>query len=131
MNLKFKNTWIFIGLLQVLLVIYLCLRPTPNITPLIAHLDKLFHFSAYLLLTFFQLQIYEIKYSRTIFMTLLIQGILIEILQFFTGYRSFEFWDIFANASGSLYAILFCAGFNLRPLERIEKLALKNTFNLS
>jgi len=110
MNLKFKNYWVIFGLIQVILAFCLCLCPIANTPVRIPHLDKLFHFFAYLLLTFYQIQIHGVRKSKLIFMFFCIQGILIEILQLFTGYRSFEWWDMAANASGSLYAIYFCYG---------------------
>jgi VanZ family protein len=126
MNLKFKNIWNLIGLIQVLLAFYLCLRETADMTSTIPHLDKLFHFSAYALLTFYQIQVHGVKNSSKIFIVFMIQGILIEVLQLMTGYRSFELLDIVANGSGSIYAIFLCKGFDPRLLNRIEKLTLKN-----
>lgn len=129
MNLKFKNLWMGIGLIQVLMAFYLCLRPMPETIQTIPHLDKLYHFSAYALLTWYQIQIFGTHNKKSllfIFIIFMIQGFLIEILQFMTGYRSFELWDMAANASGSLYAILFCKGFDFKILLRVEKLALKN-----
>jgi VanZ family protein len=129
MNLKFKNLWMGIGLIQILIAFYLCLRPMPETVQTIQHLDKLYHFTAYALLTWYQIQIFGTQKSKTllfIFIIFMTQGLLIEILQFLTGYRSFELLDMVANASGSLYAILFCLGFNLKILNRIEKLTLKN-----
>ena len=131
MNLKFKNLWLFIGIIQIGLTFYLCLRPTPQVIPRIEHLDKLFHFSAYLLLAGYQFNLLGIHKAKFILIYLMMQGMIIEILQFFTGYRSFEWLDMMANGAGATYAYFFCLGFNTRILNWIEKMTLKNKINIS
>lgn len=131
MNLKFKNLWVTLGVIQIILSFYFCLRPVPPVAPKIEHLDKLLHFSAYALLGAYQLSFFRLKKFPAVFIFLMAQGILIEILQFFTGYRSFEWSDMLANGLGVLYSYYFLKGFDLDLLNGIEKMALKNQMNLS
>lgn len=61
--------------------------------------DKITHFLMYFLLSFFL----QKEYSRNdkTFIFAVSYGILMEIIQFFIPYRSFEFFDILANSLGA------------------------------
>ncbi len=131
MNLKFKKTWLFIGVIQILVTFYLCLRQTIASGQEVEHLDKLFHFSTYLLLTFYQVNIHGPKQKYKIFLFFMLLGSLIEVLQFFTGYRSFDLYDILANSLGSAYAIIFSIAFQINILAWLEKLPLKHKANIT
>jgi VanZ family protein len=50
-RLRFRRFWILLGVLLVLATLYVCLRPASGDPPAFAHVDKLQHFAAYLLLT--------------------------------------------------------------------------------
>jgi VanZ family protein len=115
------HLWLAIAWFGVALLIYLSLmKATTTIN--VAHADKVGHFAAYALLTFWFMQLYEGPRARlTIAGSMLALGVVIEILQYWTGYRSMEAADAAADAVG--IAIGWLAGpprtFNI--LERIEK----------
>jgi len=106
-RLRFPNFWLGIGFLLVALVIALSLMPHP---PNVGHFrgnDKLGHFAAYVAMTFWFGQIYTRNRARwTIALSFVILGISLEYLQLLSGYRTFEYADMGANAAGVLCALL-------------------------
>jgi VanZ family protein len=82
-----------------LLLIYLSLRPIPpEIGNLFNYQDKLMHLTAYSILsTLYQLSLPKRYLAITLAVLL---GVLLEIAQSFTTYRSFELLDIVANTLG-------------------------------
>ena len=108
-ELKLQKIWLLIGLCYIVAIFYLCLRKTAPSIPVIPHLDKVLHFSAYYcLMSYFSLLLKASSYKK-IFVLFVFMGILIELLQLMTGYRSFELLDILANTAG-LVAGLFTFG---------------------
>ena len=79
--------------------------------------DKIFHFLAYFVLAFlwFEAFIYNFSFNKrkaivyaSIFSVLF--GIVIEVLQYLlTTYRSLDIYDVFANTSGVLLAVVIIA----------------------
>lgn len=100
-ELKGKWIWVSLGIAADLFVIFFCLTPRP---PQVEFhqlpLDKIFHFSVYLGLMFWFIQIFRSPQHKKIFHVLFFQGILIEIIQGLSGLRSFELLDIVANTLG-------------------------------
>lgn len=94
--------WLFaIGMLMTTVVVVLCLLPLPSSGPaLIVGLDKLQHFIAYLVLSFYFCQVLKKEFFLYMVGLLLILGGVVEVLQSFTGYRFFDLWDIAANSFG-------------------------------
>jgi len=63
--------------------------------------DKIFHVLAYSVLYFILIQAYQNQFSLWFLaVSLLVFGLLVEVLQFFTGYRQAEVWDFAANSLG-------------------------------
>ena len=84
----------------VLLVIYLSLTPAPVTLP-IREGDKLSHAFAYLVLMSWFANLYPGVSVRAGFATGFIAlGVLLEFVQLWTGYRSFELTDMTAGALG-------------------------------
>ena len=75
--------------------------------------DKLQHFGAFLILSFFLMLLFshkaiDFKYPYLLAIVLAIAyGILIEIIQYGIPYRSFSFLDMLADTIGSLAIILY------------------------
>ena len=69
--------------------------------------DKLFHFSCFLYLTIITWLSRIINKELWLYVIVLAYGILIEIVQMYIPYRSFEFLDIFADFVGILAGSLF------------------------
>jgi VanZ family protein len=63
--------------------------------------DKLSHFAAYGLLMFVFCQIYDQRRTRLVYAAGFIgMGVALEFLQGMTGYRTFDVFDMLANAVG-------------------------------
>ena len=69
--------------------------------------DKLLHFFCYLYLTIISWLSRIIYKELWLYVIVLAYGILIEIIQIYIPYRSFEFLDIFADFLGILAGIFF------------------------
>ncbi len=104
MNLKYRKTWISIGFLYSLFIIYLCLRPSSGALPLFENIDKLYHFSAHFFLTWWLAGIFSNRTKIVLYSVLL--GTVIEYLQKMSGYRSAEFSDAIANLAGAVFGVM-------------------------
>ena len=92
--------WLVLGWLLVLLVIYLSLTPTPVTLP-IREGDKLSHALAYFVLMSWFANLYPGVSVRMRFAAGFIGlGVILEFVQLWTGYRSFEVTDMAAGAFG-------------------------------
>ena len=80
--------------------------------------DKFIHFSAYLLLSLLIFRASLTLTKASLFIGLILLGILIEALQYTSGLRNFEYMDIIANALGVLVGFL---------IFKVNKKALKIT----
>ncbi len=93
----------FLGVIAVAVVVTACLIPIDQLPlPSFYGLDKIEHFLTYLVLSFYFCQlIVQRWYFHSTFLLVML-GVLIEVLQSFTGYRMFDFWDIVANSLGAI-----------------------------
>lgn len=93
-----KWRWLFISCLT--LVIIVSLMPV-NGTGWLPGQDKLMHTITFAALFLIGSQAFpRSKFGWQLFLGLLAYGVLIELLQRTTGYRSMEAWDVVANLSG-------------------------------
>lgn len=100
---KLRWSWLAVGLVWVAAVFYLSLTPYPPQPVTFWQADKLEHALAYGLLMLWFCQIYRQRRPRMLLALLLVaMGIAIEYLQGETGYRTFEYADMLANATGVL-----------------------------
>lgn len=98
---KLRWSWLALGLVWVATVFYLSLTPHPPQPVTFWQADKLEHALAYCLLMLWFCQVYRQLSSRMLLALLLVvMGIAIEYLQRETGYRTFEYPDMLANAAG-------------------------------
>jgi len=97
--LRLRILWLVIGWAMVVTVILLSLIPLE--TDLSEGKDKWSHFVAYGVLMFW----FSLLYNRQIrwAATFIAMGVVIEVLQSFTGYRSFEYADMAADTVGVLF----------------------------
>ncbi len=125
-RLRFPSLWLALGFLLVSLVIVLSLMPhPPHMAQLRGH-DKLGHFAAYVALTFWFGQIYARARIRwAIALAFVVLGISLEYLQLLSGYRTFEFADMGANAAGVLCALLLVQTPVSRCLAAVERSVLR------
>jgi VanZ family protein len=99
-QLRWTALWLAIAWLLVAAVIVLSLVRL-GARPPTAHSDKFGHILAYTMLMFWFGQIYSQARTRLfIAVALALMGVALEIAQGFTGYRSFEYADMGANATG-------------------------------
>ena len=99
-SLQRARLWITVAWLLVGAIVYLSLMPAPPNVEL-TDADKLAHLLAYGVVTLWFVQIYESVRSRIVIAAgLVLLGIVVEILQGYTGYRSLELADMAANATG-------------------------------
>ena len=92
----------FLGVIAVAVVVAVCLMPIEQLPlPSFYGVDKIEHFLTYLVLSFYFCQLLVRRWYFYSAFLLVMLGILIEVLQSFTGYRMFDFWDIVANSFGA------------------------------
>jgi len=90
--------------LLLLITFSVCLIPTSGHSG-IPHLDKVIHFSNYFALSFLAIKSYsKLPFYSMLFPLLFLFGAIIEVLQSFTGYRTFSLLDMAANGTGLLLA---------------------------
>ena len=98
--LRWLRLWLTTGWVLIAAVVYLSLAPAPPELDL-PQGDKFGHVLAYAVLMFWFIQIYDGRRIRmglaAGFVTL---GIVLEVLQGFTGYRTFDVHDMAANMGG-------------------------------
>ena len=92
---------ISIVVISILSIQHLEVEPSVNLN------DKLLHFSCFLYLTIISWLSRIIYKELWLYVIVLGYGILIEIVQIYIPYRSFEFLDIFANFTGILAGSFF------------------------
>jgi len=92
---------ISIVVISILSIQHLEVEPSVNLN------DKLLHFSCFLYLTIISWLSRIIYKELWLYVIVLGYGILIEIVQIYIPYRSFEFFDIFADFLGILAGCIF------------------------
>lgn len=98
---KLRWSWLALGGLWVAAIFYLSLMPHPPELVQFRNADKLEHALAYCLVMLWFCQVYRQRASRMLLAVLLVtMGIAIEYLQRETGYRTFDYADMLANAAG-------------------------------
>lgn len=94
------RAWPGIGWFGVALLLYLSLSPRPPEISL-DHGDKVGHALAYAVLLYWWAQVFVLTRARVrLSAGLLALGIAIEYVQGWTGIRTFDYWDMLADAAG-------------------------------
>ncbi len=100
-------------LVLVLLISYTAFTPQGDIS--VPYLDKLFHFSAFIILSLFL----DLSIKRTLLSSkaalifLIFYALLIELAQYFLPYRSAEFFDFISDLLGILVYLYFAPKINI------------------
>jgi VanZ family protein len=102
-RLRHHLIWCTVGWLMVATVVYLSLAPLPGPDGP-PQADKVGHMLAYFSLTIWFAQLFDSRVMTIYGAGFLIMGVGLEYSQIYTGYRSFEYADMGANALG------VCAG---------------------
>ena len=101
-------------LVLVLLISYTALTPQGDIS--IPHIDKILHFSAFLILSLFlDLSIKKtLLSSKAGLMFLVLYALSIELVQYFLPYRSAEVFDFVSDLLGILVYLYFAPKIKIR-----------------
>ncbi len=100
--LRFTRAWTTLGFVLVGAITYLSLAPAPSFSgPSFPHSDKMGHIAAYaaMMIWFGQVSRKRVV-SVLVACGLALLGVALEFLQDTTGYRTFEYLDMAANATG-------------------------------
>jgi len=98
--MRCRKLWLAIGYALVALIVFLSLTPRPPALEF-EQGDKLGHLLAYGTLMFWFCQLYATRRSRIAHaLAFAAMGVALEFAQRATGYRSFEYLDMLANATG-------------------------------
>jgi VanZ family protein len=99
--LRLRAVWLAIAWLLVAAVIYLSVTPQPLEIP-VDEGDKYGHLLAYGTLMLWFAQLYERSARWVAALGFIALGVALEYVQRSTGYRSFDVWDMAADAAGVL-----------------------------
>jgi len=103
-KLKLYKLWLAAGVVQIFIIIYLSLTPGVPSMPGV-HVDKLYHFLAYLVVTLWFVQLWQPRFHWVLLISFILLGVIMEIIQGGLSYRSFDFVDMLANACGVCSAV--------------------------
>ncbi|MFZ4714262.1 MAG: hypothetical protein ACOYL6_11135 [Bacteriovoracaceae bacterium] len=104
-----RRILITIGFLIIIAIFIFSLIKGAKGEGLFPHSDKVGHCLAYFSVTYWFLNLYPRKKHFILMIVFTFQGIIIEFLQRETGYRSFDYFDMLANFSGSLLAYILAS----------------------
>lgn len=102
MSSNFHRVWLAFGWLWVSVVLWLSLTPHPPQPFTFDSSDKIEHCLAYFCLFSWFAVVLHAESRRLSVIGLTAMGVLVEILQGWSGYREFEYADMLANGSGVL-----------------------------
>jgi VanZ family protein len=99
---RFRKFWVALGWLLVLAIVYLSVAPNPPQID-VEQGDKFGHVIAYGVLMLWFAQLYPRTGVRMAYAAgFMLLGVALEFVQRMTGYRSFEYADMIADAGGVL-----------------------------
>jgi VanZ family protein len=114
--------WLILGWLWVAVIFYLSLVPSPPQPVNFPDADKIEHALAYCLLMLWFCQVCLQRLSRVrLAVMLIMMGVAIEYLQRLTGYRTFDYADMLANAAGVMVGWLLAAAGIVNVYKYIER----------
>ncbi len=114
--------WLILGWLWVAVIFYVSLVPSPPQPVSFPNADKIEHTLAYCLLMLWFCQVCLQRLSRIRLAVMLIaMGIAIEFMQRETGYRTFDYADMLANAAGVMVGWLLAAAGMVNVYKHIER----------
>jgi len=124
-RLRYPALWLAIAWSLVVAVVYLSLAPMPIELPAQAA-DKYAHLAAYAALMLWFIQIYDSARARVVIaLGLVALGVGLEFAQDYTGYRSFEYADMAADAAGVVLGWLIGPPRTPNMLLELERLRVK------
>ena len=123
--MRLRTLWLAIGYALVALIIFLSLTPNPPSID-IEQGDKLGHLLTYGTLMFWFCQLYATRRSRIAHaIAFAAMGVALEFAQGMTDYRTFEYYDMLANATGVVLGWAIARLTGGETLRRIEQALLR------
>jgi len=101
-ELLYRRWWLAGGFLLLITILILFLMPLSGLVETPPYSDKVLHTLAFTLLMLWFSGLVNARHYRWLFMSLLIYGAVIEMLQSLTGYRMMELADLLADTIGLL-----------------------------
>ena len=121
-ELRWRWFWLASGTALMLLVTWLCLRPSAGTEQWFPHADKVQHAAAFLGLAVLLLALVERRHYAAVCVALLVFGGAIEVAQYLMPYgRSAEWADLAADGLGIVLAGLVSLAIQESWLQRIER----------
>lgn len=121
-SLRYARYWALFGVIMTLIVVYLTLEAPSGRISRIPHLDKAYHFGAFLCLTLWFAALVERRGYWAVSIAMLVLGVVIELVQHWMALgRSAEFLDVVADAVGIAFGILFSLLIRDSWLQRVER----------
>lgn len=99
-----RKIWIGFGWAGVFIIVILSLMPSPPQPVHFEYADKLEHALAYGLVMLWFCQVYKLGKGLMVGLLLFALGVALEYMQGMTDYRSFEYADMLADATGLILA---------------------------
>jgi glycopeptide antibiotics resistance protein len=121
--MHYRRLWLLLGLAYIILILTVSLIRVPEVDVIsFESRDKFIHFLMYFILVAWFAQLYEKNSQRLIILLGAISlGMLTEVLQGMTSYRSFDYWDELANSAGAICAFLLARSSFDSLLEKIDQ----------
>ena len=119
--LRYRWFWLAAGLATLAVILVLALLPLPAPIP-VADGDKIAHFLAFAWLALWFLGIFEPRLSLAVAVALTGYGVLMELLQSLTPYRSADVYDVVSDVAGIGAGWLLASAGLRRWCGRVEEL---------
>lgn len=119
--LRFARYWLGAGLALLAVIMILALLPLPTLLP-ITQGDKVLHFLALAFLTVWFLGVFERAMAPRVAGGLVLYGVLMELLQGLTPYRSPDPYDVLSDVIGISAGWLLASAGLRRWCGRVEAL---------
>lgn len=119
--MHYRKFWIMLGIFYITFILLASFAKTPSVNSHFSHTDKIIHMLIYFILVGWFVQLYKEKTTQLfILLAAVLLGLLIEIMQGMTSYRSFDYVDEIANSIGAAGAFLLSGTFFATLLSRFD-----------
>jgi len=121
-HFRFRALWLTLGWALIGLVIYLSLTPAPPKLIHFTYADKVKHLMAYGALMGWFGQLYAANRQQLVWaLGFGVMGVVLEFLQGWSGYRTFDVVDMLADAVGVLLGWWLTRGWFAGVLSRVDR----------
>ncbi len=101
-ELQYRRWWLAGGFLLLIIILISSLMPLSGFDELLPYSDKVLHGLTFMILMLWFSGLVHARLYRRLFISLLIYGAVIEMLQSLTDYRTMELADLLADTIGLL-----------------------------